>query len=55
MIASEKSHQKLSVYNPFAFKKRFEVNKKQNFSSETMRNSDNYIQDYAHSFFGEDF
>ena len=29
--------------------------KKQIFSSEKMRNSGNYIYDYAHSFFGEDF
>jgi len=28
MIASEKSHQNLSDYKPFLFKKRFEVNKK---------------------------
>ena len=55
MIASEKSHQNLSDYNQFLFKKRFEVNKKQIFSSEKMRNSGNCIYDYAHSFFGEDF
>ena len=55
MIPLEKSHQNLSDYNQFLFKKRFEVNEKQIFSSEEMRNSGNCIYDYAHSFFGEDF
>ena len=36
MIASEKSHQNLSVNNQFLFKKRFEVYKKQIISSEKM-------------------
>ena len=34
MIISEKSHQNLSDYNQFLFKKRFEFDKKQIFSSE---------------------
>ena len=55
MIASEKSHQNLSDYNQFLFKKRFEVIKKQIFSGEKMRNSGKCIYDYAHSFFLVDF
>ena len=55
MISSEKSHTNLSDYNQFLFKKRFEVNKKQIFSSEKMGNSGNCINAYAHSFFGGDF
>ena len=55
MNASEKSHQILSNYKQFIFKKRFEVNKRQIFASEKMINSGNYIYDYAHSFFVEDF
>ena len=53
MIALENSHQNLSDYNQFLLeKKRFEVNIKQIFSSEKMRNSGNCIYDYSHSFFG---
>ena len=33
----------------------FLVNKKGNIYSEKIRNSDNYIKDYAHLFFEEDF
>ena len=56
MIASENSYQNLSNYNQFLTKKRFEVNKKkQIFSSEKIRNSDNYTYDYAHPFFREEF
>ena len=33
----------------------FEVNKKQIFSCEKMRNLGNCIYNYTHSFFGEDF
>ena len=55
MIVQEKLQQNLSDYNQFLFKKIFEVNKKQIFSSEKMRNSGNCIYDYGHSFFGEDF
>ena len=40
---------------PVLLKKNFEDNKKQIFSCKKMRNSDNSIYDYAHSFFGEDF
>lgn len=55
MIASEKSHPILSDYNQILLKNKFEVNEKQIFSSEKMRNSGNCIYDYVHSFFGEDF
>ena len=56
MITSEKSHQNLSDYNQFLFKKILKViNGKQIFSSGKMRNLGNCIHDYAHSFFGEDF
>ena len=55
MIKSEKSHQNLSDCNQFLLKKRFEVDKKQKFSSEKMKISGNCIHDYAHSFFVEDF
>jgi len=54
MITTEKSHH-LSDYYQILFKKRFEVIKKQFFSSEKRRNSGNCIYDYAHSFFGKDF
>jgi len=39
MIASEKSHPILSDYNQILLKNKFEVNEKQIFSSEKMRNS----------------
>ena len=55
MILSEKSHPILSDYDQFLFKKTFEVNKKGNNSSEKMIYSSNFIYDYAHSFFGEEF
>ena len=55
MISSKKSHQNISDYNHFLFKKRFKVDKKQIFSSEIMRNSGKSINDYAHSIFGEYF
>ena len=55
MIASEKSHQKLSDYNQFLFKNIFEINNNRFFSSENMRNSGNYIYKYAQSFFVENF
>ena len=48
MIASEKSYQNLSDINQFSFKNRFEVNKKQIFSSEKRKNS-------AHSFSAQAF
>ena len=44
-----------SIRLPVLFKKRFQVNKKQIFSSENIINSGNCIQDYAHSFFGDEF
>ena len=37
MIALEKTHQNSSDYNQFLLRKRFEVNKKQIFSTETIR------------------
>ena len=50
MIASEKSHQKLSDDNQFLSKiMRFEVNETHIFSSEKMRNSGDCIYDSAHS------
>ena len=39
----------------FIKKKMFEVDKKQTFSSEKMRNSGNCIYDYVRSFFRENF
>ena len=55
MIVSEKSHQNLSDYIQFLFKKRYDLMKKGIISTEKMRNSGNYIYDYAHSFFEKDF
>ena len=49
IIISEKIH------SLFIFKKIFKVDKKLTFSIEEMRNSGNYVYDYARSFFGEDF
>ena len=40
---------------PVFIQNRFEVNKKGIISNEKMRNSGNYIYDYAHPLFGEDF
>ena len=45
MIASEKSHQNLSDYNQFLIEYKIEVDQKQIFSSEKIRNSGNYIYD----------
>ena len=45
----------MSDNNQFLFKKRFQVDKKLIFSGKKMKNSGNYINDYIHSFFGEDF
>ena len=55
MIASEKNTSKSIRLQPVFIKNKFEVNKKQIFSSEKMRNSGNCIHDYVQSFFGEDF
>ena len=55
MIVSENTHQHLSDYNQFLFEKIFEVNIKQNLSSEKDRISSNCIYDYAHSYIGKDF
>ena len=56
IIVSEKSHQNLTYYIHFLFKKAFEFNIKEDISSsEKMRNSGNYKYDYAHSLFGKDF
>ena len=54
MIASEKSHQNLSDYNQFK-KKRYEVDKKQIFTSEKKGEIQVCIYDYAHLFYGKDF
>ena len=55
MIASEKWHQNITDNNQLKFKKWLEVNENKKNFSEKMINSGNYINDYAHSFFGEDF
>ena len=55
MLASKISQENLSDYNQLTVKTIFEVNKKQIFSSEKIRNSGSFIYDYDHSFFGEDF
>ena len=55
MILSETSHQNLSDNIQFLFKKDFNLIKNGIISSEKRRNSGNYIYDFAHSFFGEDF
>ena len=55
MIAAEKSHQNRSDYNKFLFNKSFKVFKNRFFLVKKRINSGNYIYDYAHSFFGEDF
>ena len=44
-----------SDYSQFLFRKKFEDDKKQIFSSEKMTNSGKYFFDYAQSFFGNDF
>ena len=55
MIVSEKSHQNLSDYIQFLFRKDLNMRKEGIISNEKMRNSGNYIYDYAHSLFVEDF
>ena len=55
MIVSEKSHQDLSDYIQFLFKKIVKFNKKRIIFSEKVRNLGNYNYDYAHSFFGNYF
>ena len=54
MIESENaiiaSHQNLSDFNQFLFKKRYEVIKKENVSSENIRNLGNCMYDYYRSF-----
>ena len=55
MFVSEKWHQDLSDYMQFLFNKRFYSIKQGIICSEKLRNSGNYIYDYAHSFFGKDF
>ena len=44
-----------SEYIQFLFKKRFEFNKKGIISCEKIRNSGDYVYDYAHSLIGKDF
>ena len=55
IIVSEKSHQNLSDYMQFLLKKGLNSIKKGIISTEKMRNSSNYNNDYAHSLFGKDF
>ena len=50
-----KSTSKSIRLQPVLFKKRLEINKKQIFSSEKLKNSGNCIYPFAHSFFGQDF
>ena len=45
----------LSDYYQFLLKKRIEVNKKTNLSSEKLKNSGKCFYDYAHSFIRADF
>ena len=52
MIASEKSRQNLTEYIHFLLKKDFNSIEERFFSSEKIRNSGNYVYNYA-SFFGE--
>ena len=55
MIVSEKSNQNLSDYIKFLLNKRFKFNKRGINFSEKIRNSGNHNDNYAHSFFGNDF
>ena len=55
MIVSDKLNQNISDYIQFSFEKIFQFNKKISIPSEKMKNSSNYNQNYAHSFFGKDF
>ena len=54
MIASEKLHQKFQTITSFYLKNDLKLQKHICFS-EKMRNSGNFIHDYARPFFGEDF
>ena len=55
MIVSEKLHQNNQTISSFYLKKNLNLIKKGIISSEKLRNSCNYIYDYAHSVFGKDF
>ena len=56
MIVTEKTGQILCDNIQILFKRRYKFNKKKGIiSSEKRRISGNYIYDYAHSFFGEEF
>ena len=55
MIASEKPQQYPSDYNQFLFIKDLKQIRNGFFSTAKMRDSGNYIYDYAHSFFEKDF
>ena len=56
MFVSEKSHQNLSDFIQFLFKRRFELNKKKGIiSSEKIINSGHNTYNYNHSFFEKDF
>ena len=54
MIVSE-NHIKFYQLIQFLLKKKIEDNKKGIIYGDKMWNSSNYIQNYAHSFFGDDF
>ena len=54
MIASEKYHKNLSDYIQFSYKKDFKLISKSIFLVKKLE-IQNYIYDYAHSIFGEDF
>ena len=54
--SAEKSHQTLSDYNQFLYKKKdLKLIKNRVLFNEKMRNSGNCIYDYAYPFFGENF
>ena len=55
MIESAKAHQNILEYILFYLKKKSNLIKKWIISSEKMRNSDNYNNDYAHSVFRKNF
>ena len=55
MIVSKKSNQNLSDHFQFLLKKKINSILKGIISREKMRNSGDYIYEYANSFFGKDF
>ena len=55
MIVSEKLYKNLSDYIQYYLQKDLKLIKKEIISTEKMRNSDNYNNDYAHSVFRKNF